>query len=99
LAPFARSACALLAFVAPSAFVTLAPPSAEARIPRIEITKVVAFGSAKNPGRAWMRPGEESPPMSEQNTVAGDRVTPSGEDVEAFARQRIQTSLQRPQAG
>src|SRR5262249_36837670 len=42
-----------------------------------------------------MRPGKETPPMKEQNTEPGTESRPRWEDLEAFARQGIQTWLQR----
>src|SRR5262249_55355053 len=42
-----------------------------------------------------MRPGKETPPMKEQTTKGLIESRPCWEDVEAFARQRIQTWFQR----
>src|SRR6516164_2446714 len=42
-----------------------------------------------------MRPGKETPPMTEQSTKRLMESRPSWDDLEAFARQRIQTWVQR----
>jgi putative transposase len=57
--------------------------------------KAVYLSVRSEPSRALTRPGKETPPIKEQSIERVIESRPSWEDVEAFARQRIQTWFQR----